>query len=98
MHNHSNQDDHQPRGSRFWLPLLVFAGAIGFLLLFEHRAHIPADAVFVVSFLLLCGVMHLFMHSGHGGHGSHGGHSRDPEQDENIRSQYDEDDDWSTRR
>ena len=24
--------------------------------------------------LLLCPLMHLFMHGGHGGHGSHGGH------------------------
>ncbi|HBT36070.1 MAG TPA: hypothetical protein DEB52_08590 [Hyphomonas sp.] len=65
---------------------------MGFLLLFEHRAHIPGDAVFLVSFLLLCGVMHLFMHramGGHGGHGNHGGQSP---------SQLDEDDDWGTRR
>ncbi|WP_084398724.1 MULTISPECIES: DUF2933 domain-containing protein [Henriciella] len=92
MHNHSDHDDHQPKGSRFWLPLLVFAGAIGFLLFYEHRAHIPADAVFLVGFLLLCGVMHLFMHSAMGGHGGHGSHG------DRRPSQLDEEDDWRTRR
>ena len=95
MHNHSDHDDHLPKGGRFWMPLLVFAGAIGFLLLFEHRAHIPGDAVFLVSFLLLCGVMHLFMHSSMGGHGGHGGHGNHEGQ---SPSQLDEDDDWRTRR
>lgn len=73
MHNHSDHNEPRPSGSRLWFPILVFAGAIGFLLLFEHRAHIPSNAVFLVGILLFCGVMHLFMHGGHGG--SHGGHN-----------------------
>lgn len=89
MHNHTNHNEPRPGGSRFWLPLLVFAGAIGFLLLYEHRAHIPGDAVFLVSFLLLCGVMHLFMHGGHGGHG--GGHGGRHGHEDQIRSDSDDD-------
>lgn len=69
----SNHNEPRPSGGRFWLPILVFGGAIIFLLLYEHRAHIPGNAALLVGFLLLCGVMHLFMHGGHSGHGGHGG-------------------------
>jgi len=51
---------------RYWLPISVFAIAIGYYLYFEHRAHIPGDYIFAIFFLVLCGGMHFFMHGGHG--------------------------------
>ena len=66
--------NHHPRGGRLWLPIIAFGGLIAFFLLYEHRAHIPANAVFFLGFLLFCGVMHMFMHRGHAGHGA--GHGR----------------------
>jgi hypothetical protein len=51
---------------------LVFVGFLivgGALLFTEHRAHVLGVLVWLP--LLLCPLMHLFMH---GGHGSHGGH------------------------
>jgi len=79
-HNHSSRDEHQPKGRRYWWPVIAFAAAIGFLLLYEHRAHIPGNLVFAAGFLLLCGGMHLFMHGGHGAHGGHAGRRDDEDQ------------------
>jgi DUF2933 family protein len=56
----------------------VFASPLGFvlagffviaavLLLVEHRAH--ALGAFIYLPLLLCPLMHFFMHGSHGGHG-----------------------------
>ncbi|HAE28735.1 MULTISPECIES: DUF2933 domain-containing protein [Hyphomonas] len=64
------RQDHRPGGKRLWLPVIALAGFIGFLLIYEHRAHIPTNAIFFLGFLLFCGVMHTFMHGGHGGHGT----------------------------
>jgi hypothetical protein len=58
----------------FWLTPNGLA-AIGmivaalYFLLAEHRAHFIYALPFLI--LLLCPVMHLFMHHGHGGHGMH---------------------------
>lgn len=46
------------------LGLLVFLGIAAFFLITEHRAHLYGFLPY--SFLLLCLVMHLFMHGGHG--------------------------------
>lgn len=59
---------HEP--PRFWrsragVVLLVFLAIAGFLLLFEHRAHIPGDYWLVGGLLLVCILMHGFMHGGH---------------------------------
>ncbi len=43
----------------------VFLAVIAFLLVFEHRAHIPGDYVLLVAFLVLCMSMYRFMHGGH---------------------------------
>jgi len=56
---------------RFWLPIGVFALFIGAALLFEHRAHIPNDYIFVSVILGLCIGVHFFMHGAHSGHGAH---------------------------
>ena len=50
-----------------WLALAV---VLGFFLFTEHRAHLFGALPFLL--VLLCPLMHLFMHHGrHGGHGQH---------------------------
>lgn len=58
----------------FWLmpnglAALGLIGAVLFFLLSEHRAHV----IYVLPYLilLLCPLMHMFMHRGHNGHGAH---------------------------
>ena len=46
-----------------------FLAIAGFLLFTEHRAHVLGILPFLL--LLVCPLMHLFMHHGHGGHGDH---------------------------
>ena len=76
MHDHSHSDE-EPKGSfltsRAGLVLLGFIVIVGVLLFTEHRAHVLGWLVFLP--LLLCPLMHLFMHGGHG-HGSHSQHDR----------------------
>ena len=60
----------------FWLTLnglsaIALIGAAVFFLLAEHRAHFINFLPYTI--LLLCLVMHLFMHRGHGSHGRHSG-------------------------
>ena len=67
-------------GKSFWatpngLAAIVFMGIAGYYLLAEHRAHVFAALPWVI--LLLCPLLHVFMHRGHGGHG-HGGGDRRP--------------------
>ncbi len=64
------------KGLIAWLksrPGLAFIGFIviaAFFLWEEHKAHILGILPFVL--LLLCPLLHLFMHGGHGkGHGAH---------------------------
>lgn len=54
------------------LVLVVFLGIAGFFLVTEHTAHVLGVLPYVL--LMLCPVMHLFMHRGHGGHGGHQEH------------------------
>lgn len=49
---------------------LGLIGAVSYFLLMEHRQHLFGLLPFLI--LLLCPLMHLFMHGGHG-HGKHGG-------------------------
>ena len=55
-----------------WIALIGFLAAATFFLWEEHQAHILG--VLPWAILLLCPVLHLFMHRGHSGHGVHGGH------------------------
>ena len=75
LHDHSNQD--RPRGSlltsRAGLVLLGFLVIGGALLFTEHRAHVLGALIWLP--LLLCPLMHIFMHGGHG-HGGHAGHDQ----------------------
>lgn len=59
-----------PRGP-FAFGLLGFLGIAFFFLWSEHRAHLMGALPFLL--LLLCPIIHLFMHHGH----HHGGHSPD---------------------
>ena len=57
-----------------WLGLCFFLAVATFFLWEEHKAHILG--VLPYALLLLCPIVHLFMHRGHGGHGAakhHGG-------------------------
>jgi len=64
---------HRDQGSFFTsragLVLIGFLVIAGFLLFTEHRAHVLGVLIWLP--LLLCPVMHMFMHGGHGGHGGH---------------------------
>ena len=51
-----------------WLGLCFFLGVATFFLWEEHRAHILGALPYVL--LLLCPIVHLFMHRGHAGHGA----------------------------
>lgn len=59
----------------FWttpngLAAIVLIGIVGYYLLTEHRAHVFAALPWLI--LLLCPLLHVFMHRGHGGHGHDG--------------------------
>lgn len=71
--------DKKSEGS-FWLTRkgLGAAGLIAaaaYFVLTEHRAHFIEALPYLI--LLLCPLMHLFMHHGHGGHGAHSSHDHD---------------------
>lgn len=55
-----------------WLGLCFFLAIAAFFLWEEHRAHILGVLPYVL--LLLCPILHLFMHRGHGGQAGHSGH------------------------
>jgi Protein of unknown function (DUF2933) len=72
VHDHSEHRSHSSRGflkSRAGLVLIGFLVIAGVLLFTEHRAHVLGALLFLP--LLLCPLMHLFMHGGHGGHDGH---------------------------
>ena len=57
--------------SRTGLALLAFLAIAAFFLVTEHTAHV--FGILPYALLLLCPLLHFFMHRGHGGHGGHGG-------------------------
>ena len=71
-HDHSS-GDRIPRENFFTSPaglvLIGFLAIGGVYLWMEHRAHLLGALVFLP--LLLCPLMHLFMHHGHGDHSDH---------------------------
>lgn len=69
----------QARGWRRWqtgLALLAFLAIAGFFLVSEHRAH--AFGALPYLLLLLCPLLHLFLHRRHGG--GRVGHGEGPSQ------------------
>lgn len=59
--------------SRTGLALLAFLAIVAFFLIAEHTAHV--FSVLPYALLLLCPLVHLFMHGGHGDHAGHADHS-----------------------
>jgi len=55
--------------SRTGLVLLAFLAIAAFFLLTEHTAHVLG--VLPYALLLLCPLLHVFMHHGHEGHSGH---------------------------
>jgi DUF2933 family protein len=78
LHDNSSHRK-QPQGSFFTSPaglvLIGFLAITGGLLFTEHRAHVLGALIYVP--LLLCPLMHFFMHRGHGSHGNHGQENRE---------------------
>lgn len=73
VHDHSEHRIHSPASflkSHAGLVLIGFVAVAGALLLTEHRAHVWNVLIFLP--LLLCPLMHMFMHGGHGRHSAHG--------------------------
>lgn len=64
------QRQAQAHPARFWPVLGVFLLIALFLLWGEHQAHILGALPWLLI-LVLCPLMHIFMHGGHGGHGGH---------------------------
>ncbi len=80
QHEHTHDPGRQGGNSTTWRMILVLIGFIviaGALLFTEHRAHVLGALIFLP--LLLCPLMHLFMHGGHG-HGGHKGQGSDQPQ------------------
>lgn len=59
--------------SRVGFVAIAFLAIAGFFLVLEHRAHLLGYLPLLI--LLLCPLLHIFMHRGHG-HGGHGSHGR----------------------
>jgi hypothetical protein len=79
-HDHSRHDS-EPKGfwgSRYSIGLIVMGAIAAYFLLSEHRAHFFGALPFLL--LLVCPLMHLFMHHGHGGHGGSQGHNHNGQQ------------------
>lgn len=74
MTNGSN-DKQFLSAQRIGLILLIIIG--GFFLWAEHKAHIMGALPYLV--LLLCPLMHFFMHRDHGGHSKQSGNRADHE-------------------
>jgi uncharacterized membrane protein len=55
---------------RSWIVLIGFLAAATYFLWEQHRVHILG--VLPLAILLLCPILHLFMHRGHAGHEGHG--------------------------
>lgn len=76
--SHEHEHERKPSGRVNWV-LLGFLAIAAFFLLSEHRAH--ALGLLPFALLLLCPLMHVFMHGGHGGgHGAGKGGSEDKQQ------------------
>ncbi len=52
------------------ITVIGFALILAFYILREHYGH--ALGILPYLIILLCPLLHLFMHGGHGGHGGHG--------------------------
>jgi Protein of unknown function (DUF2933) len=74
----------------FWfssngLAALTLIGGASYFLFMEHREHVFQFLPYLI--LLLCPLMHFFMHGGHG-HGSHVDHGEDHARNDYNESGY----------
>ena len=72
---------YQDRGRRraWFIAALMLALVGGVYLVQQHWTHLAGNWVYIV--LLLCPLMHLFMHGGHGNHSDHGSHQSSSDHD-----------------
>lgn len=76
QHNHEGHHRPEPGQKVSWwktsagMVAICFFIIAGYFLIREHGAHIGGNWIWLI--LLLCPLMHVFMHGGHGGHGGHG--------------------------
>lgn len=61
-----NHNTHSAQIKKNNLVMWIFTGFIAYLLITEHWAHIVPYLPYII--LLLCPLMHLFMHGGHHTH------------------------------
>ncbi|MBW7851658.1 MAG: DUF2933 domain-containing protein [Rhodospirillales bacterium] len=71
MSHHHSDDWRSFLRSRTGIALLSFLALVIGLAVYEHRAHIFGSQIGLLALLLLCPLMHLFMHGGHRSHGTH---------------------------
>ena len=75
--NHDHTIDRPRSGIRFrakWV-FILFVAIAAYFLIAEHRAHLSGLLYYwPFLLLLLCPLLHLFMHGGHGGHGNAASH------------------------
>ncbi|HCY64263.1 MAG TPA: hypothetical protein DHV59_15860 [Oxalobacteraceae bacterium] len=82
MHQHRNDSNQSGKPTSFvksgyGVALIMLALIVGFYLIKEHWAHLGQSWPYLL--LLLCPLMHVFMHGGHGhGNSEHNAHSRKP--------------------
>ncbi len=63
--------------SRTGMVFIAFLAIAAFFLISEHTAHLFGILPYVL--LLLCPLLHMFMHRGHGAHADHADHVTDGE-------------------
>jgi hypothetical protein len=66
---------------------LIFLVIAAFYLITEHTAHVFGALPYVL--LLLCPLLHLFMHGGHGDHAGHSSQSQRDGQSDSPQNQRD---------
>ena len=66
--------------SRTGIVLIAFLAIAAFFLMTEHTAHFFGILPFAL--LLLCPILHVFMHGGHGDHSAQAGHAGHAEGEE----------------
>ena len=81
MATHQSPQEGSFLRSRTGIALLVFLAIAAFFLITEHTAHLFGILPF--AFLLLCPLMHIFMHGGHGDGDGHSGHGERGQQSKN---------------
>lgn len=80
-YSHPESDKGNSRRFRTRWVFIAFIAVAAYFLITEHKAHL-SGLLYYLPFLLLllCPLMHVFMHRGHGGHNSGGEHKHGPQQ------------------